>query len=165
VSHLLSSKKKHGWTLIISGTQKNNVGSSVPPDGKIIDLLTKSVFFGRYWSVFLCIYHTDTEGKLGQYCWYQKFGGSPSKNWREPPFSQEGGGTTLRGSSPAFLAGKKVSEQEFRRPHHNHLTSINSVIDNHNDGNVFISRRILGASQNQEGPPNILTKGCANLAR
>jgi len=24
-----------------------------------------------------------------------------------------------RGSSPAFLAGKKVSEQEFRRPHHN----------------------------------------------
>jgi hypothetical protein len=80
VSHLLSSKKKHGWTLIISGTQKNNVGSSVPPDGKIIDLLTKSVFFGRYWSVFLCIYHTDTEGKLGQYCWYQKFGGSPSKN-------------------------------------------------------------------------------------
>jgi hypothetical protein len=46
-----------------------------------------SVFFGRYRSVFLGIYHTDTEGKLGQYFRYQNFGGSPSKNWWEPPFS------------------------------------------------------------------------------
>jgi hypothetical protein len=120
------------------------VGSSVPPDGKIIELLTESVFLGQYRSVFLGIYNTDTKGKLGQYFWYQKLGGSPSKNWQEPPFSQEGGATTLRGSSPAFLAGKKVSEQEFRQPHHNHLTSINSVINHHNDGNVFIARRILG---------------------
>jgi len=38
-------------------------------------LLTESVFFGRYRSVFLGIYHTDTEGKLGQYfryCRYKK---------------------------------------------------------------------------------------------
>ena len=78
--------------------------------------INESIFFGWYRSVFLGIYHTDTEGKLGQYFRYQIFGGSPSKNWQEPPFSQEGGATTLRGSSPAFLAGKKVSEQEFR--HH-----------------------------------------------
>ena len=57
----------------------------------LLELYTGSVFFGRYRSVFLGIYHTDTEGKLGQYFWYQKIGGSPSKNWREPPFSQEGG--------------------------------------------------------------------------
>ena len=50
--------------------------------------------------------------------------------------------TTLRGSSPAFLAGKKVSEQEFRQPHHNHLTSINAEIDHRDDGNVLIARQI-----------------------
>ena len=40
-----------------------------------LELLTESVFFGRYRSVFLGIYHTDTEGKLGQYfryCRYKK---------------------------------------------------------------------------------------------
>ncbi len=57
----------------------------------LLELYTKSVFFGRYRSVFLGIYHTDTEGKLGQYFRYQIFGGSPSKYWREPPFSCEGG--------------------------------------------------------------------------
>jgi len=39
-----------------------------------LELLTELVFFGRYWSVFLSIYHTDTEGKLGQhfrYCRYE----------------------------------------------------------------------------------------------
>jgi hypothetical protein len=50
--------------------------------------------------------------------------------------------TTFRGSSPAFLAGKKVSEKEFRRPHHNHLTSIKSEIDCRDDGNVLIAQRI-----------------------
>jgi len=59
---------------------------------KKLELYTESVFFGRYRSVFLGIYHTDTEGKLGQYFPYQKIGGSPTNNWREPPFSQEGGG-------------------------------------------------------------------------
>ena len=52
-----------------------------------LELLTESVFFGQYRSVFLGIYHTDTKGKLGQYFRYQNFGGSPSKKWREPPFS------------------------------------------------------------------------------
>ena len=56
-------------------------------DPSNLELYTESVFFGRYRSVFLGIYHTDTEGKLGWYFWYQKIGGSPSKNWREPPFS------------------------------------------------------------------------------
>ena len=46
---------------------------------------------------FLGIYHTDTEGKLGQYFRYQKFGRSPSKKWREPPFSKE------RGAWPPFV--------------------------------------------------------------
>ncbi len=44
-------------------------------------------FFVSIWLVFLRYYQYHTEGKLGQYFWYQKFGGSPSKNWREPPFS------------------------------------------------------------------------------
>ena len=38
-----------------------------------LELLTELVFFGRYWSVFLSIYHTDTEGKLGQYFWYCRY--------------------------------------------------------------------------------------------
>ncbi len=32
-----------------------------------LELLIGSVFFGRYWLVFLGIYHTDIEGKLGRY--------------------------------------------------------------------------------------------------
>jgi hypothetical protein len=68
-----------------------------------VECLTESVFFGRYRSVFLGIYHTDTEGKLGQYFRYQNFGGSPSKNWREPPFSQEGGASAPSlYTSPSF---------------------------------------------------------------
>jgi hypothetical protein len=43
-----------------------------------------------------------------------------------------------------FGGGKKVSEQEFRRPHHNHLSSINAEIDRRDDGSVLIARRILG---------------------
>jgi len=56
-----------------------------------LELYTESVFFGPYRSVFLGIYHTDTEGKLGQYFRYQKIGGSPSKNWRDPLFPKKGG--------------------------------------------------------------------------
>jgi hypothetical protein len=52
------------------------------------------------------------------------------------------GALSLRGSSPAFLAGKKVSEQEFRQPHHNHLTSINVDIERPDDGNVLIAREL-----------------------
>jgi hypothetical protein len=58
---------------------------------KLVELYTESVFFGRYRSVFLGIYHTDTKGKLGRYIRYQNFGGSLSKKWREPPFSYKGG--------------------------------------------------------------------------
>ncbi len=59
-------------------------------------------------------------------------------------------------SRPTFLGGgaradlltfwreKKVSEQELRRPHHNHLTSINAEIDRRDDGNVLIPPRFLG---------------------
>ena len=69
----------------------------------LLELLTESVFFGRYRSVFLGIYHTDTEGKLGQYFRYQNFGGSPSKNWREPPFSYKGGASApVLYTSPSF---------------------------------------------------------------
>ncbi len=53
--------------------------------------------------------------------------------------------TTLRGSSPAFLAKKKVSEQKFRQPHHNHLTSINVNIERPDDGNILITRKLLDA--------------------
>ncbi len=45
-----------------------------------VELYPKSVFFGWYRSVFLGIYHTNTEGKLGEYFRYQNFGGSLSKN-------------------------------------------------------------------------------------
>ncbi len=47
--------------------------------------------------------------------------------------------TILRGGK------KKVSEQEFQRPHHNHLTSLNSEIDPPDDGNVLIARLISDA--------------------
>ena len=38
-----------------------------------------------------------------------------------------------------FGGKKKVSEQEFRQPHHNHLTSINVYIERPDDGNVLIA--------------------------
>jgi hypothetical protein len=41
---------------------------------QFLELYPESVFFGQYRSVFLGIYQTDTEGKLGQYFRYQKFG-------------------------------------------------------------------------------------------
>jgi len=51
-------------------------------------------------------------------------------------------------SSEAHLAlfggEKKSPEQEFRRPHHNHLISINAKIDRCDDGSVLIARRISG---------------------
>jgi hypothetical protein len=53
--------------------------------------------------------------------------------------------TILRGSSRTIWQGKKVSEQEFRRPHHNHLTSIKSEIDHRDDGNVLIARELSDA--------------------
>jgi hypothetical protein len=50
--------------------------------------------------------------------------------------------TILRGSSRTIWREKKVLEQEFRQPHHNHLTSINAKIDHHDDGSVLIAQRI-----------------------
>jgi len=51
--------------------------------------------------------------------------------------------TNMAPSSGAHLGlfgGKKKSpEQEFRRPHHNHLTSINAEIDHRDDGNVLVA--------------------------
>jgi len=41
-----------------------------------------------------------------------------------------------------FGGGGNVSEQEFRRPHQNHLTSINAKIYRRDDGDVSIARRI-----------------------
>jgi hypothetical protein len=46
--------------------------------------------------------------------------------------------TILRGSSRTIWRGEKVLEQEFQRPHHNHLTSINYEINRRDDGNVLI---------------------------
>ncbi len=40
---------------------------------KFVELYTKSVFFGWYRLVFLGNYHTDTEGKLGQYFQYRRY--------------------------------------------------------------------------------------------
>jgi hypothetical protein len=54
-------------------------------------LCTDSVFSVGIRSVFLGITNTNTEGKFGRYFWYQNFGGSPSKNWREPLFPTKGG--------------------------------------------------------------------------
>ena len=38
-----------------------------------LELYTVSVFFGRYQLVFLGKYHTNTEGKLGQYFQYHRY--------------------------------------------------------------------------------------------
>jgi hypothetical protein len=69
---------------------------------------------------FLGFYHTDTEGKLGQYFRYQKFGRSPSKKWREPPFSKERGAPApFCTFHPPFEEKKefpwKFSKKEFPR--------------------------------------------------
>ena len=42
-----------------------------------VELYTKLVFSGRYWLVFLGIYHTETRDNLGRYllvlCTYEKY--------------------------------------------------------------------------------------------
>ena len=53
-----------------------------------LELCTESVFFGRYRSVFLGIYHTDTGGKLGRYI-------SASKRGQLPLFPEKGGNAPL----------------------------------------------------------------------
>ena len=45
----------------------------------VIRVVYRIGIFGRYWSVFLGIYHTDTDEKLGQYI-------SVSKRGQWPPF-------------------------------------------------------------------------------
>jgi hypothetical protein len=59
--------------------------------------INESVFFGRYRSVFLGIYHTDTEGKLGQ--------NFRSKFWRESLKKLAGAPFFLRrgGLGPLFV--------------------------------------------------------------
>ena len=52
----------------------------------------------------------------------------------------------LTPSSEAHLilfGGEKSLEQEFRRPHQNHITSFYSKIDRRDYGNVLIARRIF----------------------
>ena len=44
-----------------------------------------------------------------------------------------------------YLAGKQVSEQEFCRPHQNHVTSINSEINHRVNGNVLIAKELSDA--------------------
>jgi len=53
----------------------------------------------------------------------------------------------LRGSSRTIWRGKKVSEQEFWQPHHNHLTSINVDIERPDDGNVDPVRRMYAETR------------------
>jgi len=50
--------------------------------------------------------------------------------------------TSSQGRSTDVLAEKKVSEQEFRQPQHNHLTTINAKIDRRDNGRVLIAQRI-----------------------
>ena len=66
----------------------------------LLELCTESVFFGRYWSAFLGIYHTDTDGKLGRYI-------SVSKRGQLPPFFLERGAIAPFLRSPAPLLRKK----------------------------------------------------------
>ena len=62
--------------------------------------VNKSVFFGRYWSSFLGIYHTDTNGKLGLYILVSKRG-------QLSPFFLKRGAIAPFLRSPAPLLRKK----------------------------------------------------------
>jgi hypothetical protein len=68
-----------------------------------LKLYTESVFFGRYWSVFLGIYHTDTDGKLGRYI-------SVSKREQLPPFFLK------RGAMAPFLMSSAPFEEKRGEP-------------------------------------------------
>ena len=58
----------------------------------LLECLTESVFFGRYRSVFLGIYHTDNEGKLGSIFFGIKIlAGAPQKIGGSPLFPKKGG--------------------------------------------------------------------------
>jgi hypothetical protein len=57
---------------------------------KYLELYTDSVFSVGIRSVFLGIYHTDTEGKLGRYISIQKRGGSNRPKYRKSNKSDTG---------------------------------------------------------------------------
>jgi len=71
--------------------------------GRLLECLTESVFFGRYRSVFLGIYHTDTEGN--------SVGTFGIKKGAEAPFVLKRGAMApfLRSSNP--LLEKKGEER------------------------------------------------------
>ena len=52
-----------------AGTRKEKKSISM----EYLELYPESVFSVGIRSVFLGIYHTDTEGKLGQYFWYSRY--------------------------------------------------------------------------------------------
>ncbi len=56
-----------------------------------------------------------------------------------------GGAPSSEAHLGLFGGKKKVSEQEFRQPHYNHLTSINAEIDRRDDGNVLVARELSDA--------------------
>ncbi len=83
---------------------------------------------------------------------FEDFGGNSFfENLAGIPFVPQKEHHPPRLISDYLAGGGEVSEQEFRRPHHNHLTSIYSVIDHRDDGNVLIARELRDA---------LLTKIC-----
>jgi hypothetical protein len=81
---------------------------------KILELYIKSVFYSRYWSVFLGIYHTNTEGNLGRYISVSFFGGNPfflQKGGTGPLFEEKGGHCPLFDTASPPFAEKRSSRQ------------------------------------------------------
>jgi hypothetical protein len=77
-------------------------------------LYTESVFSGRYRSVFLGIYHIDTEGNLGRYISVDFFGGKPyfpQKGGNGPLLEEKGGTSPLFDTSSPPFAEKRSSRQ------------------------------------------------------
>ena len=89
----------------------------------------------EFWSAHACVESGRCSSHCGSaFCILGRLEGRgyelTGKLWMaraQPPLS----GAHLR----LFWRDKKVSEQEFRRPHDNHLTSINVDIEHPDDGN------------------------------
>ncbi len=63
----------------------------------LLELYTKSVFSSRYRLVFLGIYHTNTDGKLGRYKSVSKRGRLPPFFLKSPFWGKKGGTIQKRG--------------------------------------------------------------------
>ncbi len=111
-------------------------------DPILLELYTESVFSGRYWSVFLGIYHIDTERNLGRYIsvWFFLAGNPISlKKGAMAPFFRKKGAPAPFLIQPAPLLQKKGVPAKLVIPTGNTDRQINLICT----GKIPIPKKLL----------------------